>query len=261
VPHDWPVLLLLVLVGAVASAINAVAGGGSLVSFPTLTLGLGLPLKPANATNTVSLWPGSLAGAFGFWNLIGKTGHHFKTLALPTLIGALAGAWLLVVTHDRLFQVAVPFLLLGATLLLAFQPHIKHWAQRHRREISPRSAILLQLGVAVYGGYFGAGMGIMMLAVFTLFMEGTIHEINAVKNWLGVIINFVATMVFVLESLRPEGEQLILWAPALALTIGSIFGGFAAARMSQRVDSEKMRKVIAGYGFVMTAYFFSRLLW
>jgi uncharacterized protein len=249
VRFDDPVgLLVLVLVGALASGINSVAGGGSLLSFPTLTIGFGVPLKEANATNAVGLWPGSLSGALGFWNVLPKTRHYLKALALPTLIGSIGGAWLLIVTGRRVFESVVPWLLFVAALLLFLQPRIKAYALEHRKELSPAGAILLQLLVSVYGGYFGAGMGIMMLATFALFMEGNIHEINAVKTVLGVIINLVASIIFVAKG-------MVILAPAVALTIGSLIGGFAAARWSQRVDSEKLRVAIAIYGFAMAFYF------
>lgn len=247
--YDEPLgLLVLVLVGAVASGINSVAGGGSLISFPTLTIGFGLPLKEANATNAVGLWPGSLSGALGFWNVLPKTRHYLRTLSLPTLLGSIAGAWLLIVTGRRVFEAVVPWLIFLAALLLLLQPRIKAWALHHRKELSPIGAIVLQFFVSVYGGYFGAGMGIMMLATFALFMEGNIHEINAVKTVLGVIINLVASIIFIVEG-------IVILEPAIALTIGSLIGGFAAARWSQRVDSEKLRIAIAIYGFAMALYF------
>ncbi|MFY9235206.1 MAG: sulfite exporter TauE/SafE family protein [Fimbriimonadaceae bacterium] len=240
--------LLLILVGAIASGINAVAGGGSLVSFPYLSLGMGIPAKMANATNAVGIWPGSLSGAVGFRDLYHKTGHHLRSLALPTLLGSVAGALLLITTRQRAFEIVVPFLLLLASLLLAFQPRIKKWALGHRHAISGRAGIALQFVVSVYGGYFGAGMGIMMLACFALYMEGSIHELNAIKAWLGLIINFVASLVFVTQGL------VAIW-PAIFLALGSIIGGFWAAKLSVRVDSELLRKLIAIYGFAATVYF------
>lgn len=251
---DWTQALLLVVVGAVASGINAVAGGGSLLSFPFLSLGLGIPAKAANATNAIGLWPGSLSGALGFKELLPKTGRHMRVLALPTLLGSVAGAVLLITTKEKVFSSIVPFLLLLATVLLAFQPQIKSWALRHRSEISPTSGVVLQFLVSVYGGYFGAGMGIMMLACFALYMEGNIHELNAVKTWLGLIINLLASVVFVIQGL------ILLW-PALWLTIGSLIGGYYAARLSLRVDPEKLRLWISAYGLLATAYFAWRTWW
>lgn len=241
-------LALLFFVGALASGINTVAGGGSLISFPTLTLGLGMPSIQANATNSVGLWPGSLSGALGYWNLLPKTKHHLNLLVLPTIIGSALGSWLLLQSEERIFDAIVPVLLLAATLLLWFQPQVKALVEKRKGEVSGWSAALLQFAVATYGGYFGAGMGIMMLAVFVLFMKGTIHEINAVKNWLGVLINVVSTLQFV-------GRGLVAIDAAIALALGSIIGGFLAAKGSQKIDSDKLRMAIAIYGLLTAAYF------
>ncbi len=241
----------MVLIGAVAGGINTVAGGGSLISFPFLTLSAQIPSLQANATNSASLWPGSLAGALGFRDLLHKTKRYFKLLAIPTFLGAILGAWLLTLSTTRLFDRVIPFLILIATALLILQPKIKKLVQRHDRHTPLWVGILVQFLVSTYGGYFGAGMGIMMLGSFALYMEGNIHELNAVKNWLGLIINLVASTLLAIEG-------LVLWGPFLALTTGSLLGGFYAAKWSQRVDSEKLRWVIAIYGIAMTAYFFWR---
>lgn len=245
---SWVKLALLVLVGAVASAINTVAGGGSLVSFPFLTLGVGIPERVANATNSTGLWPGSLSGAFGFINLLPKTYAYLKALLLPTVLGCSSGAVLLLATGNAVFKAVVPILLMFATVLLLFQKHVKSWATSRNRHVSPRGAFVLQFLVSVYGGYFGAGMGIMMLALFALYMEGNIHEINAAKNWLGLIINLIASLIFLFNG-------LVLLVPAVALTLGSLVGGFSAAKVSQRVDPDKLRLAIAAYGVAMSAYF------
>jgi uncharacterized membrane protein YfcA len=246
-----------VLVGAVSSAINAVAGGGSLVSFPVLRLGFGMPSVAANMTNTSSLWPGSLAGGLGYSNLLGKTIHHLRVLLLPTLFGSLLGAWLLTATSARLFDVLVPILILFAATLLAVQPRIKAWATRGHTGVPPVVGFFLQFLVSVYGGYFGAGMGIMMLAAFSLYVEGDIHEYNALKNWLGLLINFIATLVFLLPGKTVGGlaQPHIDWSIAAPMIVGSIIGGYAMARLSQRINSEKLRLIIAAYGFVAAGYF------
>ena len=250
-PLQW---VLLIIVGAVASAINSVAGGGSLISFPALSLGLGLPSKVANATNALGLWPGSLAGAVGFINLLPTCGHHIRTLAIPTLLGALCGSALLVITRAQVFDAIVPILLLVATAILAFQPQIKKWALRDHDRISISLGLTLQFLVSMYGGYFGAGMGIMMLACFALFMDGNIHEINAVKSWLGLIINLFASALFVVKG-------MVALQPAIAVAIGSLIGGFYAAKLSQKVNPEKLRVAIVVYGFGATAYFFAKTWW
>jgi uncharacterized membrane protein YfcA len=238
-------------IGAIAAGINAIAGGGSLISFPFLTLGAGIPSLEANATNSASLWPGSLAGAFGFKDLLHKTKKYFGVLAAPTLIGSVLGAYLLTISSAKTFDRVIPFLILLASLLLVVQPRIKNLARRHDRHAPLWAGILIQFLVSTYGGYFGAGMGIMMLGSFALYMDGNIHELNAVKNWLGLIINFVASVIL-------AAKGLVLWGPILALTAGSLVGGFYAAKYSQRLDAEKMRLAIAAYGLSMTAYFFWR---
>lgn len=241
----------MVAIGAIAAGINTVAGGGSLISFPFLTLGAQIPSLEANATNSASLWPGSLAGALGFKDILHKTKRYFGVLALPTLAGSILGAWLLTISPTKTFDSVIPFLILLATVLLVVQPKIKALAKKHDRPTPVWVGILIQFFVSTYGGYFGAGMGLMMLGSFALYMEGNIHELNAVKNWLGLIINLVASIFLAIKG-------LVLWAPFLALTAGSLVGGFYAAKYSQRFDAEKLRLVIAAYGFAMTIYFFWR---
>jgi len=244
---------LLVGVGAVASGLNTVAGGGSLVSFPTLNVVIGLHEKIANATNSVGLWPGSLSGGLGFRNLLPKTAHYFKSLFLPTLLGSTAGSFLLLVTSNDLFKAVIPGLILLASLLLFFQPKVKGFVLGNKTKLPEGWGWLLQFLVSVYGGYFGAGMGIMMLAAFALYMDGTIHELNAVKNWLGLVINFTASVIFIWKGM------VVLW-PAVWIILGCLIGGFIAARVSQRFDSDKLRTVIAIYGFAMTIFFIYRAL-
>ena len=244
---------MLVAVGAVASGLNAVAGGGSLISFPTLTVVIGLPEKIANATNSVGLWPGSLSGGIGFKNLYEKTSRYLKTLFIPTLLGSIAGAFLLLYTSNTVFKRVIPGLILLASFLLLFQPKVKQFVLGHKSKLPGHYGWILQFLVAVYGGYFGAGMGIMMLAAFALYMEGTIHELNAVKNWLGLIINFSCSAVFILKGM------VVLW-PALWIVLGSLIGGFVAAKVSQRFNPDKLRVVIAIYGFAMTAFFIWRAI-
>jgi uncharacterized protein len=243
----------LFAIGAIASAINTVAGGGSLISFPALTVGYGLPSLIANATNSVALWPGSMSGAIGYWNLISKAGRYFKALLLPTLLGSIVGALLLVKGGQGAFTRVVPFLIFFAALLLVLQPKIKKWATRKGHQVSLPAGLFAQFLVAIYGGYFGAGMGIMMLGTFALTMEGDIHELNAVKNWLGLFINLVCSIYFVVQG-------LVRFEMALPLTLGSLVGGYASARFSQKIEADKLRIAIAIYGIGMAAWFLFRTL-
>jgi len=256
-------LFLIFLAGIVASAINSVAGGGSLISFPTLiSLGIpGMTEVAANATNSVGLWPGALSSAVGFHNVFARTRRYFLPLLGPTVAGSVSGAWLLVHTSNDTFKIVVPILILLATLLLAFQPQIRKMAVSQHAHRSIWFGIVLQFLVAIYGGYFGAGMGIMMLAAFALFIDGNIHELNAVKAWLGLVINFVASIVLILQGIFIENTSAkVLPLEGCALAAGAIIGGFAAARFSQKVDSEKLRKAIVALGLVMVVWFTYRIL-
>jgi uncharacterized membrane protein YfcA len=242
---------ILMLIGAIASGINAVAGGGTLVSFPLLTIPFGIPSKVANATNSVGLWPGSLSGALGFLNVYKQTEKQLRIFIWPTIFGSILGAVLLIRTLQITFDRVIPFLILLATVILALQPQIKKWVGAERQKIPMWVGVLLQFLVAVYGGYFGAGMGIMMLATLTLTTEGTVHDLNSLKNWLAVIINLVATIIFF-------GQGLVLPLTAVALVIGALIGGYFAARFSQRFNPDKLRWAIVVYGIVMSLIFLDK---
>jgi uncharacterized membrane protein YfcA len=239
-------LFAAAVAGAAAAAINAVAGGGSLVSFPVL-VALGVPPLPANATNAVALWPGSLAGALGQVERYATIRGALLALLGPTLLGAGIGAMLLVATDQSLFDRIVPALVLAATLVLAFQKRVRAWAKTGPGE-RRWAAGAFQFLVAVYGGYFGAGMGILMLAVFGLFLAGDLHDLNAIKNWLALAVNVAATVLFFSKGL------VWLWV-ALAMAIGATAGGYAAARLSERVDAERLRRAVVVYGLAMTVWF------
>jgi hypothetical protein len=243
----WWGLALVAVAGAFAAAINAVAGGGSLISFPIL-VALGIPPLQANATNSVGIWPGSLGSALGFLHVEGAPRQFIRAFIVPTILGSMLGAWLLVVTSPKIFDAVVPVLILGATLLLAFQPQIRRWTQGNHRLASIQAGWVLQFLVATYGGYFGAGMGIMMLAVLSMLTTSSIHELNAIKAWLGIAINFIASAVLITQG-------LVLPLPGIAIAIGAIIGGFFAARLSLKLDAEKLRVAIVVLGFAMVAVF------
>lgn len=239
--------LFLVFAGALAAAVNAVAGGGSLLSFPAL-IALGVPPLAANATNSLALWPGSLASALGFANHWASIRHLFLWMLLPSALGAALGAWLLVNTSERLFSLIVPILLLVASILLAFQPRLRNAIAVRKIHIPLAAALFLQFFVSVYGGYFGAGMGILMLAIFGFVSRGSIHELNALKTPIGVVINLVASIVFI-------GKGVIVFGPCVALMIGAVAGGYLSAKYSQRIDANRLRKAIFIYGIGMTIWF------
>jgi uncharacterized membrane protein YfcA len=243
--------LLLFVAGAVASGLNTVGGGGSLVTFPTL-VALGVPVLTANATNSAALWPGSLGSALGLIKPLRASVSALPKLLLPTVVGAVVGALLLLVGGEQVFRWAVPPLILLSTALLAFQPALRKLSHQGRH-ISPWLGMLLQLGIAIYGGYFGAGMGILMLALFGLFVDGDIHAHNAVKAWLGLVINLVASAVLLAKGL--VDVPAALWVSA-----GAIVGGYLTARVMQRIAPQRLRRLVVVLGVLLCAWFFARAL-
>ncbi|HLO99170.1 MAG TPA: sulfite exporter TauE/SafE family protein [Fimbriimonas sp.] len=246
-------IALYFVFGFIASGINTVAGGGSLISFPGMTLGMGIDSQVANATNAVGLFPGSFAGGIGLRKQLGRTGAYFWPLFIPTVVGSIVGAFLLVVSSEKLFNNLVPFLILLAACTLLFQPKVKAYLAKRDHATLPMSVgYVLQFFVAIYGGYFGAGMGIMMLAAFSLYMEGTTHELNAVKGFLGGFINLAGSVVFLIKG-------VVMVPAAVVFGLGSIVGGLLAAKVSQKFDPDKLRLVIAAYGIAMAAYYFYKV--
>lgn len=248
---DTPAGLGLAFLGGVlAAAVNAFAGGGTLLSFPLLVFA-GMPELTANATNSVGLWPGSLSSALGYRDSLPRVKGVLYRLVTPTVFGALAGSLLLVATPTATFKAVVPWLILAATLLLAFQERVRAWSERTGHGRHRASGAVIQALISVYGGYFGAGMGIMMLAAMVLYMDADLNEMNAVKNWLAVVINLAAMGIFL-------GKGLVALGPCAAMVGGAILGGYASAKVAQRVPSAILRTVIVAYGIVMSGVFLVR---
>ena len=249
----WPsagVMLAMFLAGLCASAINAVAGGGSLITFPVL-VALGVPELSANATNSAALWIGGLGSAVGFWPQLKRTRRHLRWLLLPTVLGSAVGVALLVSGGALVFKNAEPGLVQLATARLAAQPQLKRWALGSRRKLPAAVGALLQFLICVYGGYFGAGMGILMLALMGLFIDGDIHEHNALKAWLGLLVNLLAGVLFWQQGLLDLRAML-------AVGVGSLVGGYVAARVAQRVNAEHLRRAIVGLGVILALWFAAR---
>jgi uncharacterized membrane protein YfcA len=244
--------VLLVAVGALATAINTVAGGGSLISFPVL-VALGIPSIAANATNAFALTLGGIAGAFGYLRSLRGTSYRLVVLLPVALCGGLAGAWLLLRTTERVFDMLVPALILAATILLALPGMRGAGAAKIVMRNAPLTGIAAIFAISIYGGYFGAGMGIAFLAILQMFVPGNLHNHNALKNWLQCLVNVVAASEFLMQ-----GTVLIL--PGIALMIGGIVGGYAAAILSQRIDPKVLRSGIVGYGALATICFFVKAL-
>jgi uncharacterized membrane protein YfcA len=251
--------LLLFGAAAAGGAINSVAGGGSFIAFPSL-LFAGVAPVAANATNTVALWPGSVASAVAYRAELTAVRRELVPLGIAALLGGLAGAILLLRTSETRFVALIPWLLLFATLVFSFGTRVGKWIMRGRAaegEGAPRSraslptAFVVQLLISVYGGYFGGGMGIMMLAVLSVLGMRNIHEMNGIKNVLATLINGVAVASFIVA-------RAVDWAPGVVMIAGGIAGGYFGARIARKVKPAIVRAIVLGVAWGMTGYFFLR---
>ena len=233
-----------------AGMINSVAGGGTLLSFPALVW-LGVPSIAANATSTVALWPGSLGSVWGYRRELRDADRGLWALAPPSLTGGLLGAILLSRTPPVVFDRLVPLLIFFATCLLAAQEPIQRRFDLSAIHTTARSpwlswSVLFQAGVGIYGGYFGAGIGILMLAALSLMGHTDIHQMNAVKNVLAVCINGVAAAYFVVSG-------LVIWQDAAVMAAGAVLGGVGGAGLARRMGQVAVRRIVIAIGFGMAA--------
>jgi uncharacterized membrane protein YfcA len=228
-----------------AGAINAIAGGGSLVSFPAL-VAAGYSTKSANVTNSVALWPGYVGGSFGYRQELTGQGHRLKILCIPSVLGALAGSVILLATPESAFDRIVPFLILFACALMATQERLAFWALRHRlvaRDEGHVPALLITavFVLAIYGAYFGAGLGILTLAVLGILLPDDLQRSNALKGALSLVINAIAVLYF--AAFGP-----VAWAPAAIMAVAAIIGGYAGVRIARGLSRRRLRKAVITYG-------------
>lgn len=245
--------LFLFVAAFVGGALNAVAGGGSFIGLPALIVA-GVPAVSANATNTLALWPASISSAWAYRREVAATRAWVVSLGGVSLAGGLIGGLLLVRTSDDAFLRLLPWLLLLAAATFSFGGALQ---RRLPRQHSTGAAsqhlliVLIQFVISIYGGYFGGGMGIMMLAALTVAGMTDIHQMNAVKSVLAVAINGVALAEFVALG-------AIEWAPGVVMVAGGIAGGYAGAATARRVDQRYVRTLAMVIAWGMTVYFFLR---
>ncbi|MGD0119383.1 MAG: sulfite exporter TauE/SafE family protein [Candidatus Binatus sp.] len=245
----------------IGGAVNSVSGGGTLITFPAL-IWTGMNPVVANATNTVALWPGSLASLIGFRREFSAVSRRSLMLAVPSLVGGIVGAYLLINTPTDWFAAAVPYLILGATILFAAQEVITRAALRNSMdEIIDAAggdpidrggwgtAFFFQFLVSIYGGYFGAGIGILMLAEFGLLGFTDIHHMLALRNYLALCINGVAAIYFVLRG-------AVSWPQAILMTVAQVCGGYGGALIARRLSRRMVRWIVVGIGLSMAASLF-----
>jgi uncharacterized membrane protein YfcA len=261
VEHLLDPWIWLVIAALAAGAVNSLAGGGTLLTFPTLLAALA-GLGPdeaavvANMTSTVALVPGSLAGAWGYRREMGAVRPWLLLLAAPSLAGGLVGALLVTRLDPSYFAFLVPWLTLLAALLFLAQPLLVPRPESahpfHRRGHAHQvAAIFFQLLVAVYGGYFGAGIGIVMLGAFSVMGLWDVHQMNALKTILAVLINGISVIVFIVDG-------RVAWPYALVMALSAIVGGYLAARSARYLPRWLVRWTVIAAGLIVSAYLFWR---
>lgn len=231
-----------------AGGLNAIAGGGSFISFPALIF-VGISPISANATSTIALLPGAFASVGAYRQQINWREPSFLILVGISLVGGILGGVLLLNTSPTLFVRLLPYLLLVSTLLFAFSKSITHWLTDNHISFSKSGMCLLQLAIAIYGGFFGGGIGILMLALLALMGMENLNKMNGIKTLLAGLINSMAVIPFVLAG-------IIAWEQAILMAVGAGLGGFIAAFYAQRLNPKYIHRFVVAIGFSMTVYFF-----
>ncbi len=244
-------ILLLLITGLLGGAINAIAGGGGIVMYPAL-LASGLTPIIANTTSSLVVWPGSLTSAYGYRKQLKKVPRVFAWLLLPCLIGSIIGSFILIHTPPATFEKLAPWLVLSAVVLLALQSRIHCWLSRQakRRKMHWHTLPLICLvtfPLAIYGGYFGVGFGLMMLAFLGFTSLSNIYQMNAVKNLCGAAMSIVATIYF-------AHYGLINWPAGLTMVCGTTVGGLLGSQLSQKISAHLVHDLTVVIGLIISVF-------
>ncbi|MBC7581676.1 sulfite exporter TauE/SafE family protein [Aeromicrobium sp.] len=243
--------ILLLFAGFLVGCMNAIAGGGMLLGFPAL-LAYGLSALTANATGPIVVLPGQITSAYGYREYLRKTPLKYAWLLVPCVVGAFIGANLLRHTSGDTFEEFVPWLILFAVAIFAFQPFLHNYLHKHMRARSNRIKPLVIIGiglfpVGIYGGYFGAGLGFIMLAFLGFTKIHDAHQINAMKN-------VAATFMCIVSITVLSSSSLINWHAGLIMAVGSAIGGYSGARLAQKISNHSIRVVVIIIGTVTATY-------
>ncbi|MBW4576900.1 MAG: sulfite exporter TauE/SafE family protein [Aphanothece sp. CMT-3BRIN-NPC111] len=244
--------LLIFGAGMLAGILNGVAGGGGLIGFPTLLLTGVQPIN-ANATNAAALWLGTVASTVAYRQELSSQRRKLFLLSLISVIGGTLGSYVLLHTSQTSFAALIPYLLLIATLLFTVSQPLTTWLRSHGKKRYlrlPMSIILLlQLAIAIYGGFFGGGGGILMLALLNLMGIKNVHVMNAFKSWLATCMNAAALVYFIAAG-------AIVWLQAILMASGALLGGYGSAYFARQIHPSWVRYFVISVGFTMTGYFF-----
>lgn len=242
--------ILLFLAGFVSGAVNAVAGGGTFITFGAMSLA-GIPPIAASATSAVTQFPGYITSTLAYWSDIKTFWRGALLLCAISAVGALAGSMILLALDNPSFRVMVPWLLIAATTLFAVGPWLRPKPKSDSEEsVGSFTGSLVQFITAIYGGFFGAGMGVMMLASLGLTQAGDYHRLNALKNMLAVVIAAIAITVF-------ASGGVIAWGPALVMVPSGALGGYAGVWIAKRVPQNAVRAFVVATGVFLAIYYFA----
>lgn len=252
--EDLGHLALLLVAAFTAGALNAVAGGGSFLTLPALVF-TGVPPVVANATGTVALLPGYMAGAWGFKDdMQSPPGLSMKQVVALSLVGGSVGAALLLFTPDATFRKVVPWLLLAATAMFAFGPQLRAWAAGKNAAHAAPSVAKAAIGmliVAIYGGYFNGGLGILLLALFGLLGQTSLNAMNGMKNLVSALLTAIAVAIYAVGG-------IVQWQQAIIMMVAATLGGYLGARVARKIPAHILRWGIVATGLVMAALFFAK---
>jgi uncharacterized protein len=244
-------ILLLVGAGFVAASMNAVAGGGTFVTLPAM-MATGLPALTANASSTVALVPGTLSSAWAYRKGLQPVGPlGVKPLMAASMAGGLVGAVLLLVTPTDVFDVVLPWLLLLATLMLAFGPRLRVWLEGRGLVVGPRAGLAAHFLISIYGGYFGGALGLIMMALWTLITHQDAKAIAPARVLMGSFANIAAVVCFVIAG-------AVSWRHTLPVLAGAVAGGYLGARLAQRLPIWAVRAAVLTITVATTAAYFWR---
>lgn len=239
--------VLLTSAAFLAGGLNAIAGGGTFLTFPALVF-TGTPPLAANATSTVALWPGSVASAWGYRSVMNEERRSLVPLVIVSLVGGLVGALAALATPGDTFAKVVPFLVLFGAVLFTFGERLRGWLERFGKP--PLWVVVLtQVPISLYGGYLGGGIGLLMLAALTLLGGRDLHRLNGLKSVLGLAINLTATLTFIVSG-------QVEWPRALAMAVASTIGGYVTARFALKFDVRVVKRVVVVLGWAITIVFF-----
>jgi len=247
--------MLAGLTAVAAGAINALAGGGTLITFPTL-LAIGIPPISANVTNTIALCPGFMGGILGQLKDLSGQGRRFWMFLSASAIGGVIGSILLLRTGERAFQAIVPFLILTASCLLAVQGLLRIWLVRRSTRLEAKSrsqiwAVILVGLVAIYGGYFGVAMSVVVLSLLGFMINDTLTRLNAIKQTVAFGANGAAAVLFIFSG-------KIVWLMALVMAVGALVGGSLGGRLASHIKPDTLRWTVVSIGLAMSIVYFTR---